>query len=557
MKYTNEMNTLLLIALLKKYKIKNIIASPGATNVSFVASVQSDSFFNVYSAIDERSAAFMACGLAKALNEPVVISCTGATASRNYVPGLTEAYYKKLPILAVTSTLNTDKIGFYVPQLLDRTQQPKDLVVVSEQLSSVDSKEEKKLSEVKINRALLALENGPVHINLETRYSYDFSTKSLPNARKIDLIRLDDHFPTMIDGKIGIFIGAHNPFSKEEELSIDRFCQSHNAVVLCDQTSNYRGKYRVLASLINNQFKHLSSFDFDLIIHIGYVSGGYINFSCKEVWRVNSDGVLRDLYGKLTKVFAVDELDFFNRYIDETKNEDSLMKKCIEDRDRLYSKIKDLPFSNIWIAKKASNCLPQNSVLHLGILNSLRAWNFFETPESVTCYSNTGGFGIDGCLSSAIGAAFVNPKKEYYIILGDLAFFYDCNALFNKLPKNIHVMVINNGVGAEFKNYNHRVAMFGENANSYMAAKGHNGNKSNVLLKQFSINNGIYYYTASSKQEFDTVLDKWIKNSSILEVFTNDTDESDALRIMNNIEADSFLKYKTKLKIMLKKVLGR
>ena len=49
--------------------------------------------------------------------------------------------------------------------------------------------------------------------------------------------------------------------------------------------------------------------------------------------------------------------------------------------------------------------LPENSVLHLGILNSLRSWNFFEVPTSVSAYSNVGGFGIDGGVSSLIGAS--------------------------------------------------------------------------------------------------------------------------------------------------------
>lgn len=557
MNYTNEMNTLLLISLLKKYNIKNIIASPGATNVSFVASIQIDPFFNIYSAVDERSAAFMACGLAEATKEPVVITCTGATASRNYVPGLTEAYYKKLPILAVTATLNTDKIGYYVPQLLDRTQQPVDLVVWSEQVHSVNTKEEYSLIEVKINRALIKLKNGPVHINLETKYSYDFSVKSLPNARKINYIRCEDEFPLILSGKVAVFVGAHDPFKKEEEEAIDKFCESYNAIVICDQTSNYRGKYRILAPLMNFQSKHLSSYAFDLIIHIGYVSGAYIDFTAQEVWRVNKDGELRDLYGNLSKVFAMDEIDFFKYYANETKTEESLLKACQEDRNRLLGKIKDLPFSNIWIAQQLASKLPENSVLHLGILNSLRAWNFFETPSSVTCFSNTGGFGIDGCLSSLIGAAYVNDDKQYYIVLGDLAFFYDCNVLFNKIPKNVHIIVINNGIGIEFKNYNHRVALFKEDANNYIAAKGHNGSKSLTLLKQFAFNNGLNYYSASTKEEFSLVKNDWLTNYSLLEVFTTDKDESDALRIINTLEVDNTAIYRDKLKKLIKKTLGR
>src|SRR5690606_15835566 len=108
--YTNEKNAQIIISLLKAHGIRRVIASPGTTNVALIGSMQHDPFFEIYSSVDERSAAYIACGLAAESNEPVVISCTGATASRNYLPGLTEAYYRKLPVLAITSTQSTSKV---------------------------------------------------------------------------------------------------------------------------------------------------------------------------------------------------------------------------------------------------------------------------------------------------------------------------------------------------------------------------------------------------------------------------------------------------------------
>ena len=90
--YTNERNVQMLIYLMKKHGIKKVIASPGTTNITLVASMQNDPWFEIYSAADERSAAYMACGLAAESGEPVALSCTGATASRNYIPALIENY---------------------------------------------------------------------------------------------------------------------------------------------------------------------------------------------------------------------------------------------------------------------------------------------------------------------------------------------------------------------------------------------------------------------------------------------------------------------------------
>ena len=100
--YSSEKNVQILVSLLKQNGIRKIIASPGTTNHTFLGSVQNDSFFEIFSSVDERSAAYMACGMVQESEEVVVLSCTGATASRNYMPGLTEAFYNKLPILAIT-----------------------------------------------------------------------------------------------------------------------------------------------------------------------------------------------------------------------------------------------------------------------------------------------------------------------------------------------------------------------------------------------------------------------------------------------------------------------
>lgn len=98
-----------------------MIASPGTTNACLVSSMQSDPFFEIYSAPEERSGAYMACGMAAESGEPVVLSCTGATASRNYMPALTEAFYRKLPILTVTSSRRNAYIGHNCDQVTDRT----------------------------------------------------------------------------------------------------------------------------------------------------------------------------------------------------------------------------------------------------------------------------------------------------------------------------------------------------------------------------------------------------------------------------------------------------
>ena len=140
--YTDERNVQIVISLLKAHGIKRVIASPGTTNMTFVASIQNDAWFQIWSSVDERSAAYMACGMASQTGEPVVLSCTGATASRNYMPGLTEAYYRKLPVLAITSTRGNHKIGQLIDQQVDRRNVPNDIVVESVTIPTVKDAED-------------------------------------------------------------------------------------------------------------------------------------------------------------------------------------------------------------------------------------------------------------------------------------------------------------------------------------------------------------------------------------------------------------------------------
>ena len=180
--YTDEVNVQILVALMKHHGIRKVVASPGTTNITFVASLQHDSFFTVYSAADERSAAYIACGMAAESGEPVALTCTGATASRNYLPGLTEAYYRKLPVLAVTSSQPLGRIGNMSPQMLDRTSEQNDVCKFSLQCLPVDNPDDRWLCEANLNRALLELIHdggGPVHINLVTRYSDNFGVGQL------------------------------------------------------------------------------------------------------------------------------------------------------------------------------------------------------------------------------------------------------------------------------------------------------------------------------------------------------------------------------------------
>lgn len=560
--YTDEKNVLMLISLLKKNNIRKVIASPGTTNMSFVTSLQNDKFFQIYSCVDERSACYMACGLAAESGEPVVLTCTGATASRNYISGLTEAFYRKLPILAVTSALHQSKIGNNIPQVIDRRSPLNDIVKLSVQIPYINDVDDELGCNIAINKALLELKHnggGPVHIDLVTRVSKVFNVKSLPDSRKIDRINYEDDLPILGNKKIAIFVGAHKKWNEELINLVDDFCYKYNAIVLCDRTSNYSGKYKIMPNIICDQEYYKSPLnDIDILLHIGDISGAYINLNVKEVWRINPDGEIRDTFKKLKYVFEMSEETFFKKYNDLSTsiNSNNYYLEWKSEFDLLEEKANNinLPFSNLYVAQKTINYLPNNSILHLAILNSLRSWNYFDRDSMIYGYTNTGGFGIDGVMSTLIGASLNNKNSNYYGIIGDLAFFYDMNSLGNRnIGNNLRIILINNGCGTEFHNYSHPASSLGQVTNNFIAADGHFGNKSNELVKNYVENLGFEYISAKNKTEFLSNIEyftseKLYNKSIIFEIFTDANNESDALKSIRTLKSSFKNSVKNKLK---------
>lgn len=566
--YTDDKATQIVLSLLKAHGINKVVVSPGTTNIALVGSMQYDSFFKLYSSVDERSAAYMACGLSYESGEPVVITCTEATASRNYFPGLTEAYYRKLPILAITGTHGNYEIGNLKPQVIDRSVAPIDTIKKSVYIGECKDKDDEWYITVKVNDVILELfrnGGGPAHINLPFSCN-TYNTKQLPDVRVIHRYNSTSNLPSIPQGRIAIFIGSHKPFRQETIKTIDSFCDNHNAVVLCDKTSNYNGKYRIDYALIAAQAQwNPSTASPELLIHIGEVSGDtYTQGKLKPqtAWRISEDGEIKDTFRKLQNVFAMSESEFFTYYanVNPVLNHEYFMA-CQKEYDFISSKLPEIDFSNVWIAKTLFDKIPSGSYLHFSIFNSLRSWNFFQLDSSIHTSCNVGGFGIDGAMSTLLGSSLSHLDVLHFLIIGDLAFFYDMNALGNRyVGKNIRILLINNGRGTEFRKFDHPCMIFGEDADPYMAAAGHFGSQSKDLVRLYAQNLGFEYLTAASKDDFLSKYEKFVKPNItnqplIFEVFTNTNSESEAIDAYRHIIKDELLDLKNKAKGVVKSIL--
>jgi len=553
--YTIEKNVQIVLALLKEHGIKHIVISPGATNVPIVQGVQNDSFFTCYSVVDERSAMYFAIGLYLELGVPVATSCTSAQATRNYLPGLTEAFYKHIPILAITVSKHPRFTYQEYMQAPNQTSLPADAVKQSYALPYISNKHDKLFCERLVNEAILELTHrtpGPVQLNVPILELGKYTVPELPKVKIIKrYMEWEKWNAPLKDKKIMIVIGEHRPFSEKQANTLEAFTESHDAFVYVNHLSNYHGKYTVTANLALICMHidiFISTYKPDILITIGGQTGDYPLFGKLaggnennfEHWRVSEDGKVIDTYDKLTKVFECPFELFFERLAGEKSVQHIYYEQWRELQKTISIPI-DLPFSNAYLAQQLHNDIPKNSYVNLAILNSLRVWSFFPFDSSVTCYSNVSAFGIDGCMSVLLGQSAAS-NKLCFLVVGDLAFFYDMNSLgIRCLKNNIRILLVNNGCGAEFKLYDCASYQFGKESDAYIAAVGHNSD-----AKGWAEANNFKYLSAKNKEEFLQHKEIFVRESEqsiVFEVFTTPENESNALKaIIGNNRIESNIK---------------
>jgi len=563
--YTVQENVRIVISLLKEYNIHHIVVNPGGTNIPIAQAVQDDPFFHCYSVPDERSAMYFAIGLHLQTGEVIATSCTSAQATRNYVPGLTEAFYKHTPIIAIT----TSKLSRYAyqeyMQAPDQTSLPRDAVKKSYDLPPVTDENTRALCCRLAKEAILEATHrnpGPVQINIRIndKQNSRFENSELP---KIPIVKRymawDDWSEINLENKkILVVVGEHRPFTDNQKASLDDFARANNVVIYVNHLSNYHGEFSVSANLLLSVGAlKIAEMQPDIVISIGGQTGDYplynsLNSSIgnAEHWRVSEDGKLIDTYGYLTKIFEC-PFEFFFNHINQEKSSSHSYFNVWKENSKLLNRDIELPFSNLFIAQQLSPYIPHNSYINFAILNSLRCWSYFDLNPSIRGFANVAAFGIDGCNSMLIGES-MNTDELSFIITGDLAFFYDMNALgIRHIKDNVRILLVNNHGGAEFK-FMTSSWQDKPNTNPYISANGHNG-----TARGWAENCGFKYLTASDKETFNKVKFQFIEKNNqpiLFEVFTDQND--DVAAWLSFIKTNHVFSLSDSLKDMVKSVLG-
>lgn len=575
--YSNLKNVQFLIAALKAYQIKKVVVSPGNSHNAIVRSLEEDDFFVTYNVVDERSAAFFACGLCQELQEPIAICCTAGTAASNYLTGITEASRRELPIVVITGDKNPYYLAQYEDQMIENMSIFYEVTRKACKLPIIgDAKDEWYCQRI-LNETLLELNHhgvGPVHIDVPIEdgmlaIGNAFATESLPVFHKIDRLDLvtgnDTEFQklfTSLKGKkVFVMCGQDDHISDEEIRLVESISQKYNCVFATDKLSNLhcKGTIEVTRAARAYAAKKMELMP-DVIISIAGNPAMDYKFQLKgspektEHWIVTPEGRIADPFKRLSVVFEGTTLQFLRcmkRYGDSDVH-DYYNKWCEYTND---VQIPSFEFSNMYAVQQVMKNLPKGSNLNIANSTTIRIAQFFDLDESIQVYCNRGVNGIDGCVSTFIGQSAASPDTLNYLIVGDLTFFYDMNSVWNRYVGNNVRIMLNNNEGAALFHFNQGVANYPK-LNENVAAEHF------ATAKGWVESQGFTYLRAHTKEEFDCNLRKFLNVESetpiFFEVFTHkekDAEIQHAFYDMITVK-DTTEMVKNSAKKFIKNILG-
>ena len=469
--YSDKKNILQLAALLKAHEIRHVVLCPGSRNTPIVHTLANHPFFTCYSITDERSAGFFALGLALSSGRPAAVCCTSGTALLNLHPAVAEAFYQQVPLVVISADRPAAWIGQMDGQTLPQPNVFGALVKSSVDLPEIHTSEEEWHCNRLVNEALLELNHhgkGPVHINVPiSEPLFQFTVEDLPEVRVITRYQGLNVYDRQYDDLIArlngytkrmMLVGQMNLIYLFER-KICKLLYKHFAW-LTEHTGNQtvpgipvKNFDAIIYSLPEEERAKLVP---DLLITYGghVVSKRLKEFlrkhPPKEHWHVALDGRVADTFCSLTTVIEMDPFEFLEKVAYLMENKPCEYPKRWEQLSKQIAE-PDFAFSEMAAIGKVLQSLPSEAVLHLANSSTVRYAQLYRIPDSVEVCCNRGTSGIEGSLSTALGYAWASDKLNF-ILIGDLSFFYDMNALWcNHLRGNLRIMLFNNGGGEIFQ----------------------------------------------------------------------------------------------------------
>lgn len=472
---TDKLQCQILVETMHFHGVNHAVVSPGSRNAPLIIAL-SRSRIKTHIVVDERSAAYVALGMAQQLKAPVALVCTSGTALLNYAPAVAEAYYQKIPLIVVSADRPQEWIDQDDSQTIRQFKALDLFVKRSYDIPArCDDDTAVWYAERIVNDAMMeatSLRRAPVHINVQLAEPLNGLTTEPYKLRRIhhyqsfdgicrdDIIKLKEqllHKRVMI---IAGFMELNEPLRQ----ALNAIAANDYAVVLTETISNMADDFtinaidRTLLAIDENDKRYYP----DVVITIG---GAIVSRKIKaflrkvkpDHWYVGLNDVTVDCFQSLTRRIEANPDTFI-----PTLFQDSLTVKsfCTIWQDahtaglrRHHKYLEKIGWSDMKAYETIFDFYqqnPDNLIMHLSNGTTIRYAQLFGDRVIAPNFCNRGVSGIDGCTSTAIGAAMVNGPAV--LITGDMSFLYDISALSAITPKlQLKIVVVDNGGGGIFR----------------------------------------------------------------------------------------------------------
>ncbi|SFU46386.1 2-succinyl-5-enolpyruvyl-6-hydroxy-3-cyclohexene-1-carboxylate synthase [Pustulibacterium marinum] len=487
-----------ILQLLKAHQLKNIVISPGSRNAPLTIGFSHDDFFNCYSIVDERSAAFFALGMAQQNQTPTVLVCSSGSALLNYYPAISEAFYSDIPLIVLTADRPPHKIDIGDGQTIRQENVFANHILYSANLKldipfelniSGDGKHQslpiinssevnQNFNEQEIAKAIhtAILEKGPVHINApfeeplyQTLEAPTVSVKEYPTPHPQEIINHDevDVFIKNWNSakKKMVLVGVLAPNSLEANY-VELLAKDPSVLVFTETTSNlhhenfFPGIDKILAPVEKDE-EELKALQPDILLTFGglvvskKIKAFLRTYKPKKHFHVNEKKAYNTFFC-LTSHFKLRINSFFDLVSNQLQNVESTYQQHwleIQDNRRTAHEayLKEIGYSDFLVFNQLYQQLPEHMQLQISNSSAIRYNQLFEMDVTWEIFCNRGTSGIDGSTSTAVGASQIS-QKPVTLVTGDLSFLYDSNGLWNNyIPKDFTIILVNNGGGGIFR----------------------------------------------------------------------------------------------------------
>lgn len=475
--------------------IRFAVISPGSRSAALTLGFARHPAISTLVVPDERSAAYIGLGLSQALQEPVALVCTSGTAALNFAPAVAEAYFNEVPLLILTCDRPATWLNQQDGQMINQQRIFEGHVKQQHQLpDNYIHSDSEAFTNRMLNQSINSLTTnppGPVHINIPIRepfypveneeYYFNKNVRIIEAPKTIRTL-LSATWEALIDEiqlteNVLIAVGQ-GWIDSELNNSLHMLVEEFSIPVIVDvisngKSTNFIDKQDIILSSNNSEV--LEKLRPELVITFGnsFISKNLKLFLRKSSipihWHLQFGEIIHDPFQSVTRIIQMEPAHFFKQVLDdldmqqfregdsglregnylaEWQKANSGANKFIESEFSRYSDFNE--FSALHFAMEN---LPETCDLHLSNSMVVRYANFIGIPKhkNIRVYSNRGTSGIDGCLSTAVGAAIAS-QKPVFLFIGDVAFFYDRNGLWHPhVSPNLRIVLFNNHGGGIFR----------------------------------------------------------------------------------------------------------